>query len=145
MIRKTRFQVLSLLLTSLMMSFLLPDADAADTELFGPDRELLLAAAVPSVTLENGRKTPSEIETQTDKWNFSISPYGWLPHSLKGDMTVKGKKSSLDLKLHDVWDIVWNNLQMFAEVHAEAEKGKVTHRYFPCHIRWGILCYFYHP
>lgn len=58
-----------------------------------------------------------------DKWEFEVVPYLWMS-AMKGDVTIKGIESSVDMSFGDIW----NDLTFGAMLKIEARKG-----------RWGIF------
>lgn len=54
-----------------------------------------------------------------ENWEFTLTPYIWMV-SMKGDMTVKGQTSDVDLSFSDFLD----DLKFAAEVHFEATRKK---------------------
>lgn len=81
------------------------EADAAD-------EDLLLAAD------DTGADT-TPLEAPSDKWHFSITPYGWFM-GLNGQVGVRGQTVDLDVSFSDIIQ----NLDFAAEVHMEAWRDK---------------------
>ena len=53
------------------------------------------------------------------KWEFDVIPYSYMS-ALKGDVTIKGTKASVDMSFGDIWD----NLKFGGMTHIEAKKDK---------------------
>jgi hypothetical protein len=69
--------------------------------------------------------SPVPAEEQSDKeseWEFKVAPYLWFL-SLKGDVTVRGLESDLDID----FDKIWDELNIAAMLVFDARKG-----------RWGV-------
>ena len=73
---------------------------------------VLMAATPVSVPAQDNPDEGSE-------WTYSISPYMWML-SMKGDVTVDGTKSDLDVDFSDIWD----ELNIGGMIEAEAWKGR---------------------
>ena len=54
-----------------------------------------------------------------NKWEFQVIPYFWLA-GIDGDVTVKGRRASVDASFSDILD----NLDFGGMLHLEAAKGK---------------------
>ena len=57
------------------------------------------------------------------EWTYAVAPYAWFV-SLEGDVTVKGRKSDVDMDFSDIWD----EMNIGAMIVFEAGND-----------RWGIL------
>jgi hypothetical protein len=57
------------------------------------------------------------------EWTYAVAPYAWFV-SLEGDVTVKGRKSEIDMDFSDIWD----EMNIGAMIVFEAGND-----------RWGIL------
>ncbi|CAB1077837.1 hypothetical protein D1AOALGA4SA_5615 [Olavius algarvensis Delta 1 endosymbiont] len=73
---------------------------------------LMIAACATSVFAE-------EIPVENNDWKFRVAPYMWLV-ALEGDVTVRGRKSDLDLGFKDIWD----ELNIAAMLTFDARKDK---------------------
>jgi hypothetical protein len=75
----------------------------------------------------------AQAETQgadSDEWQFTVIPYLWMA-GLDGDITVKGVTSSVDVSFGDILD----NLDLAAQAHIEAKKGKWAFFLDPTYIK----------
>jgi len=69
---------------------------------------LVLVAAIPG--------SPA---AQEEGWEYAVTPYLWTL-SLDGDVTVKGRKSDVDMEFSDIWD----ELNIAGMVAFQARKGE---------------------
>jgi len=60
-----------------------------------------------------------ETPSGDDAWEFQVIPYLWMA-GVKGDVTVKGRRASVDTSFSDILD----NLDFGGMLHLEAAKGK---------------------
>lgn len=70
-----------------------------------------------SADLGSGREPPLPGSTP---WTISVTPYGWLPF-LHGDVTVKGRTTSIDV---NPWEVLENLDAVPWMSYAEARKGR---------------------
>jgi len=75
---------------------------------------LVFVMAVMGVTTQAEERT-----SHVDGWEFVVAPYLWMA-GLDGDVTVKGRKSSVDADFGDIMD----NLDTGAQAYLEARNGK---------------------
>lgn len=66
-----------------------------------------------------------------ENWDFEFAPYIWMV-SMKGDITVKGQTSDVDLSFSDFLD----DLKFAAEAHFGATKKKGNKTWVL--VRWNI-------
>jgi hypothetical protein len=83
----------------------------------------LLTVGVLVASLSFGGRAAHGQGLDTDRWQLSVTPYGWLA-GLQGDVKVRDTTVHVDVPFHDILDA----LDFTAMVHIEARKGK-----------WGLL------
>jgi hypothetical protein len=66
----------------------------------------------------------------SEEWEFTVIPYLWMT-GLEGDIGVKGVTAHVDASFSDILD----NLDLAAQVHLEARKGKWAFFLDPTYLR----------
>lgn len=60
-----------------------------------------------------------QMAVDSDPWTFSIAPYLWMA-GIDGDITVQGRRASVDAGFDDVW----SDLDFGGQIHVEVGKGR---------------------
>ena len=91
---------------------------------YSADGEASSGETVPNVLTPVIQSVPNFVEANGDEWRFDVTPYAWVPSSVKGSSTIAGSKARLALNLDDVLEL----LEKAGSVRAEAWKSG-----------WGVI------
>ena len=77
--------------------------------------------------------TPPPKAPSSSPWQFIIAPYGWI-FGMKGDMTIKGSTTTLDVTPLDVLKAL-NKVDAIFQLHVEARKGRWAFMFDPTYLK----------
>jgi len=87
---------------------------------------------IPFALSQNKNSENEDIEFVSDskKWEFSASPYGWIA-GIDGDMTVQGTEVEIDMSFGDILDVIdFGVMSQF-----ELRRGKIGFYFDPLYLK----------
>lgn len=94
---------------------------------------IALFCAISALANGGSIATPPPKAISSSQWHFTIAPYGWI-FGMKGDMTIKGNTSDLDVTPLDVIKSL-NKVDAIFQLHMEAGKGRWSFMFDPTYLK----------